>query len=707
MKNKERIILIVLMITVFFIFGSVSAKDTLVADTGFRVGKDGFSFENYGSEVCSGGSVWGGGTCYRVENLTSAEMVRMFGTQVCKTVSSDGTCTLTKVAEQWMNEINQVVRNGHCEGMAVLSSLFYSGLADPSDYGASSVNKLQLKNNRALQREIAYWFTTQWFMDDYLIENDPTTQVKYLVDHFNSNPDTPIPLGIYQSNLSGGHAITAYAVVNHGNGIYYIMVYDNNYPNEERYITVDTNKNTWSYKTSTNPWVSAGNYSGHGRTNPIQIGPVEPRLGTFKCDFCTQQPASSGWDSWNPWQPYTPSQPYEPSDGGSSIWDILSPWMSPSDSGSPSAYPTAEPQPYQPSDGGYSIWDILSPWIDGGDSYTSPTSVPDSSSSIWDIFSPWMMPDGPSSSSSGSDSWFPTQTPQGGGSRKPTAVPTAVPTAKPLSRPTAVPTAVPSVQDGLVEMNKISVSSAVNIYIETDDDQRSGYDWETDETFREIPGVEISRSMGRSSAYLPNTLKYYLWMNYPESKEQKTFDAVITSPGRYLKLTNIPEAYESPNFVYNPPTYHKDVDMEFEAFEVIANADQLPGVDFTITDEYGEYNFKFETKLRNGKRQTPDAAVDFLIFHNYEEGEIGIWISALDDKDADKFSKATFDVAAEFTLWDDEGELHVSTRNSEPVSLAENGMFFFNYVDWQNGEGLSIEADLDGDDDYESNWMLE
>ena len=318
-----------------------------------------------------------------------------------------------------------------------------------------------------------------------------------------------------------------------------------------------------------------------------------------------------------------------------------------------------------------------------------------------------MMPDGPGSSSSGSDIWFPTQTPQGGGSRKPTAVPTAVPTAKPLSRPTAVPTAVPSVQDGLVDMNKISVSSAVNIYIETDDDLRSGYDWETDETFREIPGVEISRSMGRSSAFLPNTLKYYLWMNYPESKEHKTFDAVITSPGRYLKLTNIPEAYESPNFVYNPPTYHKDIDMEFEAFEVIANADQLPGVDFTITDEYGEYNFKFETKLRNGKRQTPDAAVDFLIFHNYEEGEIGIWISALDDKDADKFSKATFDVAAEFTLWDDEGELHVSTRNSEPVSLAENGMFFFNYVDWQNGEGLSIEADLDGDDDYESNWMLE
>ncbi|MBQ6503834.1 MAG: PT domain-containing protein [Flexilinea sp.] len=703
--KKTHLALIFLMILSFFMTQTVSAKDILVADTGFRVGKDGFGFENYGSQVCSSGySMFGGSDCYRVQNLTSAEMVRLFGDQVCKSVTQDGKCTLTKVAEQWMNEINSVVANGHCEGMAVLSSLFYSGLEKPSDYGSSSVNKLQLKNNIPLQREIAYWFTTQWFMDDHLIEKDPTSQVKYLINHFNSEPNTPIPLGIYQRNLSGGHAITAYAVVDHGNGIYYIMVYDNNYPNQERYITVDTNKNSWSYQTSTNPWMQTGNYSGQGKTNPIQIGPIEPRLGTFRCDFCTKQPAS------NPWQPYQPSQPSDSSDY--SIWDILSPWMVPSDSSSPSTRPTATPVPYQPSDSGYSIWDILSPWIDGGD-YVEPTAVPDSGSgySIWDIFSPWLAPDGSgSSSSSSSGGWsFPTQTPQSGRSvptAVPTAKPTAVPTAKPLVRPTAIPTPIPVVEDDGVEKNKISVASDINIYIETDDDLRAGYDWETDETFYEIPGVEVSRSMGRSSALLPNNLKYYLWMNYPESEVQKTFDAVITSPGRYLKLTNIQEAYGSPNFIYTPPTYHPDMDMEFEAFEVIANGDELPGVDFTITDEYGEYNFKFETNMRNGRRKTPDAPVDFLIFHNYEQGEIGIWISALYDEDVLLFGNATFDVAAEFTLWDKDGELHVTTPKSKPISLSDNGMFFFNYVDWQNGEGLNIKADLDGDDSYETNRTL-
>ncbi len=678
--KKTHLALILLMVFAFFMTQAVSAKDTLVADTGFRVGKDGFGFENYGSQVCSSGySMFGGADCYRVQNLTSEEMVRLFGDQVCKSVSSDGKCTLTKVAEQWMNEINSVVANGHCEGMAVLSSLFYSGLEKPSDYGSSSVNKLQLKNNIPLQREIAYWFTTQWFMDDYLIEKDPTSQVKYLINHFNSEPNTPIPLGIYQRNLSGGHAITAYAVVDHGNGIYYIMVYDNNYPNEERYITVDTNKNSWSYQTSTNPWAQTGNYSGQGKTNPIQIGPIEPRLGTFRCDFCTKQPAS------NPWQPSQPSQPSDSSDY--SIWDILAPWIGPSDSSSPSTRPTATPVPYQPSqpsDSGYSIWDIFLPWFAPGDSG--------------------------SSSSSSSDDWlFPTQTPQSGRSvptAVPTAKPTAVPTAKPLVRPTAIPTPIPAVEDDGVEKNKISVASDINIYIETDEDLRAGYDWETDDTFYEIPGVEVSRSMGRSSALLPNNLKYYLWMNYPESEVQKTFDAVITSPGRYLKLTNIQEAYGSPNFIYTPPTYHPDMDMEFEAFEVIANGDELPGVDFTITDEYGEYNFKFETNMRNGRRKTPDAPVDFLIFHNYDQGEVGIWISALYDEDVLLFGNATFDVAAEFTLWDKDGELHVVTPKSKPISLSDNGMFFFNYVDWQNGEGLKIKADLDGDDSYETNRVL-
>lgn len=726
---------IYILFTLIFVLAAVSgagAENKLIADTGFRVGTDGFGFENYGAQVCEGGSAANyffpsnsSGSCYKVTNLTSAEMVRMYGSQVCKngSVNSDGTCTLTKTAESWMKQINQVVTNGHCEGMAVLSSLFYSGIENPADFGNKNVNKLTLKGNTKLQREIAYWFTTQWFMDKYLIENDPTTQLKYLKNAFDKDPNTVIPLGIYQKNMSGGHAIAAYAIVEKGNGIYYIMVYDNNYPNEERYITVDTNKNTWSYTASSNPWSTAGNYSGQGNSNRFQIAPIAPRLGTFDCDFCTQQssyspfspstpsyPDSSDysdiWDILSPWMnpdpsdSYTPSSPSSPSapSDSYSIWDILSPWMfpdsSPSSPSSPSApndyydIPTATPQGGQSYPESSDIWDILSPWLNPGSPSGQPTTAPESND-IWDVLAPYLTPG--SSSSDSSDSW---------------GLPTATPSWQDISDssqdPVKRPTTVPA--PGREKYNRITVNSAINIYIEDDNDERSGYDWEQEEYYDEIEGVEIKRSMGRSSAKLPKGLKYYLWMNSPDEKEWTTFDATITSPGRVLNLTNIPEAYGYPNFVYSPPTYVKSLGFEFEFFEIMAYADELPGVEFVINDEEGEYSFRFDTELIAKKKKTaavPKDQIDFAIFHNYDSGEVGIWISAVDDAAADEFRNFKFSVNGEFTSWDkDNNETVVKTKS--PIQMSINGMFYLDYRDWKPGTGLPIEADLDGDQEYET-----
>ena len=44
--KKITITLIFLMTFILLPVQGVSAKDTMVADTGFRVGKDGFGFEN-------------------------------------------------------------------------------------------------------------------------------------------------------------------------------------------------------------------------------------------------------------------------------------------------------------------------------------------------------------------------------------------------------------------------------------------------------------------------------------------------------------------------------------------------------------------------------------------------------------------------------------------------------------------------------------
>src|SRR5437868_6586346 len=97
----------------------------IVADSGFRPDKDGFLFENYGANI-------------QVTNLTAADLRRMFGEQVCARVDGDK-CDLTPPAQQFMDQVNAAMSGGHCEGMAVLSSLFYTGGAKTADFGGNNI----------------------------------------------------------------------------------------------------------------------------------------------------------------------------------------------------------------------------------------------------------------------------------------------------------------------------------------------------------------------------------------------------------------------------------------------------------------------------------------------------------------------------------------------------------------------------------------
>ena len=250
------------------------------------------------------------------------------------------------------------------------------------------------------------------------------------------------------------------------------------------------------------------------------------------------------------------------------------------------------------------------------------------------------------------------------------------------------------------ENSKITVSSDINIYIEDESGRRSGYDWENDTTYEEIPGAEVSSS----SAVLPDDLSFYAWLNKPSSTSKKaaTFDAVINAPGRVLKLTNIAESYTYPNFVYEPAT--SDSGLEF--FEILAAPKEMPGIDFTISDDYGEYNFNFTVSYKvDGKRVSiPDAFVDFIIYHSYDAGDIGIAIFPADDSELELFGAGEFFIEGSFALSDDQGQLDAAFQ--EPLEMAANGMFLFNYLDWQETGTLSLEADLDGDDEWEKEWTL-
>ncbi len=254
------------------------------ADTGFRPDSHGFSFENYGDNI-------------QVSNLTPVEMQRLFGDQVCASMAG-GECVLTPPAKQWMEQINDYMSGGHCEGMAVLSMLMYSNHVDVGNFGGSTAQELSI-NDEALQREIAMWWATQatWPAATVKINETPSAVVDALIETYTSypSPQEEWVMGIYMADFSGGHAITPYAVVDQGGGIYHIMVYDNNWPNEERVVEVDYNANTWKYQAAINPDAPESLYEGNADTHTLEIVGISARLQQQDCDFC----ASGGSSGMN------------------------------------------------------------------------------------------------------------------------------------------------------------------------------------------------------------------------------------------------------------------------------------------------------------------------------------------------------------------------------------------------------------------------
>ncbi len=159
--------------------------------------------------------------------------------------------------EQWLQQVNEAMNGGHCEGMAVLSNLFYTGQINTADFGADSVPALDIVGNEALQREIAFWWATQATQPARtgIVQQTPSGVVNTLQNAFAVGPSgsDQYAVGFYKRDRTGGHAVTPYAVEDRGGGIYWIMIYDNNYPGAARAIEVDTNADTWRYSGSTNP----------------------------------------------------------------------------------------------------------------------------------------------------------------------------------------------------------------------------------------------------------------------------------------------------------------------------------------------------------------------------------------------------------------------------------------------------------------------
>ena len=256
------------------------AYDTVLADSGFRPDKNGFGFENYGNDN-------------QPLNLTPADVRTLFGDKVCASISGD-TCTLIPPAQQWMDELNAGMNGGHCDGMASVSLFMYSGTLKPSDYGQDSIVALPFTKNDKLTRTIAYYFSEQTTAPTYtgLVMGTPNEIVDKLVAAITSKSEQYV-ISLRKRDNTGGHAITPYAVVDKGNDLVWIMVYDNNFPKVERHIEVNRKANTWQYIASTNPSEPAGLYEGDADTKTLRLKPMSLRLQPQICEFCATAAPSS------------------------------------------------------------------------------------------------------------------------------------------------------------------------------------------------------------------------------------------------------------------------------------------------------------------------------------------------------------------------------------------------------------------------------
>ena len=247
-----------------------SAPGDVVFDFGFNPTDNGFSFENYGDDIPA-------------TNLTADELRRMFGDEVCADINGDE-CILTPPAEQWMEQVNGDMAGGHCEGMAVLSLMMYTGQVSPSDFGGELASELDI-NDEALQKEIAYWWATQAVdpTASSIVTGTPM-EILETIEQMDVNGET-YTIGIY-NDRGEGHAITPFGVEDKGDGLFAILVYDNNYPGEVRELFVDSRDNSWTYETSINPEVETDVWSGNADTATLDLTPTSARLETQTCPFC-------------------------------------------------------------------------------------------------------------------------------------------------------------------------------------------------------------------------------------------------------------------------------------------------------------------------------------------------------------------------------------------------------------------------------------
>ena len=272
------------------------AKANIVAKINFNPKINGFGFQNYTNSK----HVW-------QDDMNAGDMIRLFGAgAVCQKGSTAKDCVMKAAAREWMMQKLEAAGGGHCEGMAVASLRFatnkvFKGKATAPQFQTPAETTFQLKLTPEIENYIAYYWVTQtlqeiWGERQKSTRTSPVAVVNQLIEGFKAGRDT-YPIAFWKfanGKLSTGHAVTPFAVEDAGT-FFKIHVYDNNFPGQTRFITVEkAGKQTWKYFAAANPNDPVSLYTGNIDTKSIGTAPTSLRdKGCFKVPFANDGKGST------------------------------------------------------------------------------------------------------------------------------------------------------------------------------------------------------------------------------------------------------------------------------------------------------------------------------------------------------------------------------------------------------------------------------
>ncbi len=244
-------------------------------DNGFRIKADDFSFSNWGRSTEADA------------NVTVQTLIDLFGHSAVCIDGPSTECMMRPTTVQKLEEWNNALAGGRCEGLATLSTRFLLKLDDPSTFNPTAIRAADLqRGNQLLDSTIVYWWATQFLTEvSDRAASSRTKSPLQLVDDLIQGLANGVgyTVGLYFG--SSGHAVTPFAVTHRGNE-FIIHVYDNNFPGVRKEIVVDGTTNTWTYSAA-RAQPDGSNVDWTGTIGTLELTPMSSRKGPFECAFCS------------------------------------------------------------------------------------------------------------------------------------------------------------------------------------------------------------------------------------------------------------------------------------------------------------------------------------------------------------------------------------------------------------------------------------